>query len=159
MSVAAARIRSSLEDARAALGRLTQLLVDERCALGQRAVPVQLERLAAGKRAAVAALEQADAARRRALREAGYASSTQAMEQFLRLEEASDLVASWQDFLVKLREVRALNEANGLAIRRSQAFASAELALLQGETEAGGALYDAAGGHGHAARGRIISRA
>ncbi|EAR22299.1 flagellar export chaperone FlgN [Nitrococcus mobilis] len=159
MSVVATRIRSALEDAKAALERLTQLLVDERCALGQRAAPVQLERLAAGKRATVAALERADAARRRALHEAGYDSPTRAMEQFLRLAEASDLVASWQGLLVKLREVRALNEANGLAIRRSQAFASAELGLLQGETEAGGALYDAAGGRGHAARGRIISRA
>ena len=113
------------------------------------------------KRDAVAALEQTDVVRQRTLREAGYGSPTQGMKHFLQLAQAPELAALWQGFLAKLREVRALNEANGLAIRRSQALVGAELNLLRGESpDAGGALYDAAGGGcGYAARGRIISSA
>jgi flagellar biosynthesis/type III secretory pathway chaperone len=159
MGVTATHIRRALEDAMAALERLMQLLASERRLLGQRA-PTQLQRVALDKRAVVAALEQAETARWQALHEAGYGSPTQAMEHFLRLEEASDLVALWQEFLARLREVRTLNEANGLAIRRSQALIGAELSLLYGEPlDAEGALYDAAGGCDHRARGRIISSA
>lgn len=155
---AAAHIRRALEDAIVALERLTELLVDEHRLLGQRA-PAQLERVAMDKRAVVVALEQADGARQWALREAGYESPTQAMEDFLRLdEEAPELARLWQGFLVRLREVRVLNEANGLAIRRSQALIDAELNLLRGAVS-GATLYDAAGGCGHAARSRIIASA
>ncbi len=159
MSVTATRIWSALEDAVAALERLAQLLADERRALGRRASSVQLKRVAAGKRATAAVLEQADAARLSALHEAGYDSPAEAMEHFLRHAETPELVVLWQGFLVRLREVRALNEANGLAIRRSQALVSAELSLLQGGAAMGGVFYDAAGSCSHAARGRIISRA
>ena len=155
---AAAHIRRALEDAIVALERLTELLADERGLLGQRA-PAQLECVAKDKRAVVVALEQADSARRRALRAAGYESPTQAMEHFLRLdEEAAELAVLWQGFLARLREVRALNEANGLAIRRSQALVGAELSLLRGAMP-DAALYDAAGGCGQAARSRIIASA
>lgn len=159
MGVTATHIRRALEDATVALERLTELLAGERRLLGQRA-PAQLERLAMDKRAVVAALEQADTARQQALHEAGYESSVQAMEHFLRLEEVPDLAVLWQGFLAKLHEVRGLNEANGLAIRRSQALIGAELSLLYGEpSDAEWALYDAAGGCGHRARSRIISSA
>lgn len=160
-SAATAQIRHSIEEAMAALERLTQLLAAECRLLGQRAPPEQLERLALDKRDVVAALEQTDVVRRRTLREAGYDSPVQGMKHFLQLSQAPELAALWQTFLAKLREVRALNEANGLAIRRSQALVGAELKLLRGESPdaPGGALYDAAGGCGSAARGRIISSA
>lgn len=159
MGVTATHIRRALEDAMAALERLMQLLSGERRLLGQRA-PAQLQRLAMDKRAVVAALEQADATRRQVLHEAGYESSAQAMEHFLRFEQVPDLAALWQDFLTRLREVRALNESNGLAIRRSQALIDAELSLLHGEPlDAEGTLYDAAGSCGRRARSRIISSA
>lgn len=157
---ATARIRHSIEDAMAALEQLAQLLADECRLLGHRAPPEQMERLARDKRDVVAALEQIDVARQHTLREAGCDSPMQGMKQFLQLAQAPELAALWQGFLAKLREVRALNEANGLAIRRSQALVGAELKVLRGESpEAGGALYDAAGGCGYAARGRIISSA
>ncbi|HET8701983.1 MAG TPA: flagellar protein FlgN [Nitrococcus sp.] len=159
MNVTAVRIRRALEEAMAALEQLAGLLADERRLLGQRR-PAQLERLAVDKQAVAAALEHADTARQRALQEAGYKLPDEAMEQFLRLEGASELAALWQGFLTQLREVRARNEANGLAIRRSQVFISAELSLLYGQpVSADEMLYDAAGGRGHRARGRIISSA
>src|SRR5690606_12336508 len=80
-------------------------------------------------------------------------------EDFLRLEEEDPGIASWwQGFLVRVREVRVLNEANGLAIRRSQALLGAELNLLRGAVP-DATLYDAAGGSGHVAQGRIIASA
>ncbi|MDN5850794.1 MAG: flagellar protein FlgN [Nitrococcus sp.] len=158
MSVIASDIRCALEDANAALERLAELLAGECRLLGQRASPAQIERVAMDKLAVVDALEQAEAARRGALYEAGYES--QAMERFLQLEAAADLTALWQRVLSKLREVRALNEGNGLAIRRSQALVGAELRLLHGEpADADEAQYDATGTCGHTSGGRMISSA
>ncbi|MDN5871954.1 MAG: flagellar protein FlgN [Nitrococcus sp.] len=156
LSVIASAIRCALQDANAALERLAALLADECRLLGQRAAPAQLERVAMDKLVLVDALEQAELARRDALHEAGY--EPRAMERFLELDAASGLAASWQRVLARLQEVRAFNEANGLAIARSQALVSAELRLLHGEpADAHEAQYDATGARGRTSGGRIIS--